>query len=157
MAATCEKMTPMSLKPTPAICAASPTVPNTVSNWVPDWMPLATSVAATLAASPSPKRGALDRVEGVVHDRVHALRVMAQRLELGLGAFDVQRAVEPALGGQGGEPAADRADRGQSDLADRCERAADPAEDGLAADFDADWTADASGSSMALPNPLVVG
>ena len=28
----------------------------------------------------------------------------------------------PPLAGQGGEPAADRADRGQSDLADRCER-----------------------------------
>ena len=82
---------------------------------------------------PKAERGALDGGERIVHDAVDAFGVVAERFEFGLGAFDVQGAVEAAFGGEADEGSADGGGGGDADFADFAECAADALQDGFAA------------------------
>ena len=76
------------------------------------------------------ERRALDGGERVVHDAVDAFGVVAEGLEFGLGAFDVERTVEAAFGGQCGQAAADGCDGAEAYLAYFFECRAEVADDG---------------------------
>ena len=157
LAATCEKMTPMSLKPMPAICAASPTVPSTCWSWVPDWMPLATRVAATLAASPSPNAVPLTELSAssMIASTLCVSWPRALSLVWARSMFSARSKPPLAVSAASPPPIVPIAAR--PILPTLVNAPPILLRMVLPPDLDADCTAVFSGSSMALPNPLVEG
>ena len=157
LAATCEKMTPMSLNPTPAICAASPTVPRTCWSWVPDWMPLATRVAATLAASPSPNAVpcTLFKASSMIASTLCVSCPRALSLVWARSMFNARS--NPPLAARAASPPPIVPIAARPTLPTLLNAPPTLLRMVLPPDLDADCTAVFNGSSMALPNPLVEG